>query len=144
MIDKNNLKLKSGVMKNFLLKQISFGLVIIVLLMACSKEAVESNDGNKDASAQFTGEDPKDAGSVIGIILPSEAQPVVYMFGKTTVKIGVNADGTIAANSVPAGDYTVQIHANNPAYGDVMINDIRVEAGKTTDLGTIVLVKTSK
>jgi hypothetical protein len=57
------------------------------------------------------------------------------------LKVAVNPDGSIAKNSVPAGDYTVQVHPANPGYGDHMINDLKVETGKATDLGTIVLVK---
>jgi len=132
-------------MKNYLLKPISVCLIAIALLTSCSKEGVESNDQKGGASAQFTGDEPSKTGSLAGNITPAEADPIVLMHGKVEIKLLVNADGSIEKNSIPAGDYTVQIHANNPEYGDVMINDIRIEAGKTMDLVKIVLVKiTSK
>lgn len=132
-------------MKNDLLKPISVCLIAIALLTSCSKEGVESNDPNGGVSAQFTGDEPSKTGSLAGSILPAEADPIVLMHGNIEVKLLVNADGSIEKNSIPSGDYTVQIHPNNPEYGDVMINDIRIEAGKTMDLGKIVLGKiTSK
>lgn len=131
-------------MKNYLLRPISICLIAVVFFTACSKEKSFENNNQGGASAQSTGEEIKGTGSIAGIVLPPEADPTIYLFGNTTFKIDVNDDGTIATNSVPAGDYTVQIHPANAAYGDHMINDFRVEAGKTTELGTIVLVKTGK
>ena len=130
-------------MKKYLLKPISACLIAIALFTGCNKDSVEANDPNKDSDvATLVGEeDPSGTGSITGIVLPAEADPTVYLYGNTTIKVLVNPDGSIARNSVPAGDYTVQVHPANPNYGDHMINDIEVVAGKPTDLGTIILVK---
>lgn len=131
-------------MKNYLLKPISACLIALAFFTACNKERIDPNDPDGSASVQLINDDPSRTGSVTGTILPTEADPTVYMRGNTEVKLDVNPDGSIAKNSVPAGDYTVQIHPSNPEYGDAMFNDIRVEAGKTTDLGKIVLVKITR
>lgn len=79
-----------------------------------------------------------DGGTISGKVTPVDGASEVWAIsGMDTLKAPVT-DGAFSVQSAKAGTYTVIIDAKDP-YKDATLNDVKVEDGKTTDLGEIKL-----
>lgn len=77
-------------------------------------------------------------GEISGQVSPSDAAYYAMAYNSSDTA-GTNIDqttGEFVISTVVAGDYTVELTANDP-YQDTLIYDVNVESGMTTDLGLI-------
>lgn len=103
------------------MKTTKFGLSVLVVLVVWAL-AFTSFDG----------------GTISGKVTPADGATEVWAIsGADTLKAPVS-DGAFSVQSAKAGSYTVIIDAKDP-YKDATLNDVKVEDGKTTDLGEIKL-----
>ncbi|WP_026897533.1 hypothetical protein [Daejeonella oryzae] len=78
-----------------------------------------------------------EGGTIKGTVTPSGSVESVYAIsGTDTIKAQV-ADSLVALEVKP-GTYSIQIDAKEP-FKDQKVENVLVEEGKTTDLGTITL-----
>ncbi len=81
------------------------------------------------------------SGAIKGIILPADAHSMIYAIQNTTDTIGSAIANTTSGNfligGLPAGDYSVAIHADT--YMDAVITT-SVTTGSVTDVGSIELL----
>lgn len=77
-------------------------------------------------------------GSITGKVRPADGATEAWAVqGSDTLKTAVS-DGAFTFTGARAGTYTVVINAKDP-FRDAVVNDVRVEDGKTTDMGEINL-----
>lgn len=77
-------------------------------------------------------------GSISGKVTPADGSTDAYaVLGADTMRTAVS-DGAFSFKQARPGTYTVIIDAKEP-FKDAMINDVKVEDGKVTDLGEIKL-----
>lgn len=79
-----------------------------------------------------------DGGSITGKVTPADAATEAWAIqGTDTLKTAV-ADGAFTFQDAKAGAYTVMVAAKTP-FKPAVLNDVKVEDGKATDLGEIKL-----
>lgn len=79
-------------------------------------------------------------GSISGIVIPnSSTSGVTAENDANTFYAHTNDDGSFTFNSLPVGIYSVHIAPYDEGVKDTTIDDIRVEGGRKTSLGTIYL-----
>jgi hypothetical protein len=79
-----------------------------------------------------------EAGVITGKVTPADgATEVEATIGETTLKATV-ADGAFTLKEAQAGTYTVVVKGKAP-YKNATFKDVKVEDGKSTDLGEIKL-----
>ena len=81
------------------------------------------------------------SGVIKGIVLPVIAAPKIYAVIGTDERIGAvtDVDGKFYFPGIADGTYTILIEAENSLYADKTIDNVVVENGVATDLGTIEL-----
>ncbi len=79
-----------------------------------------------------------DGGSITGKVTPADAATDAWAIqGTDTLKTAVS-DGAFTFQDSKAGSYTVMVAAKTP-FKPAVLNDVKVEDGKATDLGEIKL-----
>lgn len=81
-----------------------------------------------------------DTGSISGKATPADAASQVWAFQAADTLKAPITDGAFTIQGVKAGTYTVIVGAKHP-FKDVTITNVRVEDGKTTDLGEIKILQ---
>lgn len=81
-----------------------------------------------------------DTGSISGKVTPADAASQVWAFQATDTLKAPITDGAFTIQDAKAGTYTVIVGAKHP-FKDVTVTNVKVEDGKTTDLGEIRLVQ---
>lgn len=85
-------------------------------------------------------EDGDDAGSITGIVEPSDAEPNVFaILDGDTTGTQPDEDGGFLLQGLEAGQYDLSIEPTNDQYSDTTLTDVSVEEGDETDVGTITL-----
>lgn len=81
------------------------------------------------------------SGAISGIVSPSDVMCLVTASdGVVDISTYTNEEGVFLIQGVPEGIYTVIIEPDaDSGYGTVQIEDVEVNLGSTTDLGTIEL-----
>ena len=83
----------------------------------------------------------KTTGSISGKITPKDAYPVLTIFNATDTAYALpGREGEFKVRGLEEGTYSVFINASN-GYKDSTINNVKVNANKETQLGTIKLRK---
>ncbi len=82
-----------------------------------------------------------ETGSISGLVEPMEADPSIYatMEDDTVATTQPEEDGTFLLQGLDEGNYTLLVDPANENYLDASVNDVSVEAGEETDIGTITL-----
>lgn len=81
-----------------------------------------------------------EGGSISGKVVPADGATEAWaVSGTDTLKTAIS-EGAFSFTSAKAGTYTVIVDAKDP-YKDATITDVKVEDGKTTDLGEIKLAQ---
>lgn len=84
--------------------------------------------------------EPMESGSLSGVVDPMEANPSVYaIMDSDTTTTSIDTTGSFKFEDLNAGEYSVWIEAGNEQYADTTLNEVEVESGQNTDLGTITL-----
>ncbi|ASZ10772.1 carboxypeptidase regulatory-like domain-containing protein [Chitinophaga pendula] len=79
-------------------------------------------------------------GSITGKVTPADAATEAWAIkGTDTLKTAVN-DGAFSFQDAKNGTYTIVVDARDP-FKDAVVNDVKVEDGKATDLGEIKLAQ---
>ena len=134
--------------KIILIQYAAIGILYLLLCTGCVKDhvlppAADSNLLSRKALnvggfiTDITNTTKK--GKVTGTILPLEANARLFLMGSTTIELPLDGTGAINNNEVSAGIYSVYIEPTNYSYLDYTIDNVTVNAGLTTDLGTIIL-----
>ncbi|POY35733.1 hypothetical protein C3K47_13310 [Solitalea longa] len=80
------------------------------------------------------------SGTLTGTINPANKQAKVYAITPTNDTIGTVSDsetGYFSIGGLRSGSYKVAIDVQDTTYADTTLNNVGIEAGKTTALGTI-------
>ncbi|MGX5820125.1 carboxypeptidase-like regulatory domain-containing protein [Chitinophaga lutea] len=81
-----------------------------------------------------------EGGSIAGKVVPAEGATEAWaVSGSDTLKTAVSG-GAFSFTNAKAGTYTVIVDAKEP-FKDATITDVKVEDGKSTDLGEIKLAQ---
>lgn len=85
--------------------------------------------------------DDMETGSIAGMIEPYEAAPniIALMEGDTAATTTPDTTGAFLLQGLEEGIYDLSIEPENENYMDAEVNDVSVEAGEQTDVGTITL-----
>ena len=87
-------------------------------------------------------EEAVETGSLSGVVEPMEANPSVYaIMDSDTTATDVDTTGSFNFEELKSGAYRVWIKSGNDQYADTTLNDVMVESGQNTDLGTVTLNK---
>ncbi|HET9990272.1 MAG TPA: carboxypeptidase-like regulatory domain-containing protein, partial [Kofleriaceae bacterium] len=79
-------------------------------------------------------------GSIKGVIAKTDGTPPTIASVRAGFRAGTPASaGVFAMDDLEPGSYDITIHG--PEFSDVIKRDIKVEAGKATDLGTITVAR---
>ena len=81
-------------------------------------------------------------GAISGVISPAVSDTVIkiYQDGILLVSVGINDNGKYFIQNLPEGEYDISVTATDYVML-TPIQDVRVKAGQTTDVGYIALVK---
>ncbi len=80
-------------------------------------------------------------GQISGFVLPAAALTTVYAINGTDTFSAIPApNGYYKISGLPSGNYQVYFDAAVSVYTDLMLNDIAVTYGSSTDLGTKILL----
>lgn len=91
--------------------------------------------------AYVTTGDSVETGSIAGIVEPLEAEPsVLAIMGDDTVATTEpDTTGSFMMEGLDEGTYDLHVKAGNQDYNDEIMEDVAVQAGEETNVGTITL-----
>ena len=134
--------------KIILIQYAAIGILYLLLSTGCVKDNVLAPAADSDVSSRKALElggfitdliNAPTHGRVKGTILPPEAKARLFLIGSTTIELPLDSNGAIISNDVPTGNYSVYIEPGDYTYQDYLIENVTVNAGLLTDLGTIIL-----
>ncbi|ATL48161.1 hypothetical protein COR50_13860 [Chitinophaga caeni] len=83
----------------------------------------------------------KQTGSLSGIVLPKDANPVISVYNDTDTAYAIPFhDGKYKIRGLKVGEYSLFVNPSN-GYGDTTITGIQIDRGKETKIPTITLEK---
>lgn len=131
-------------MKTFLTCAV-FAATVMLSIPGCKKTAspVEEIKPGDTTTTQYDYPPPtvSSKGMIAGKVMP-ETKFSMLLYNDTdsyeqfTI---VNRTGVFVMTDIKAGDYTLVIQPADPAYNAVQLEKIRVDTGRTTNLGLIFL-----
>jgi len=131
-------------------------VVIITLLISCSKDGVfdPATPLNTAQSSVDSKVRPVKSGSLMLLVLPAEARPIVTVFNEDffSKDFYLTRDGYLRIDYLPSGIYTVLVQPqnlpisndlpvtiDNPGYANMEITGVKIANGVVTNLGVIKL-----
>ena len=118
------------------------GSYVVWIDFDAGKSIVETGSGKYNLKPVIRAYSQQTDGRIKGYVLPGAALVTVYASNGTDTYAAIPAgDGYYMFVGLPEGTYAVTFDASAALYLDVILNNVVVTYGKTTDLGTTVLVQ---
>lgn len=117
----------------------------IISISGCKKTAASKEDIiiTDTVKHEYTYPDPvaSSKGILAGKVMP-ETKFSVLLYNDTDSYENfsiVNRTGIFVMNNIKSGEYTLVIQPGDPAYNSVQLERIKIDSGRTTNMGLIFL-----